>query len=1591
MRNRFTRSIPVLFALVAGSVFGQTADRQWVPVKIDSSTLLTLSAEEKTEQLRDWALISAVVSTGPKAETYRDLLYRFSPLRLDLVRPLFDQRAGKDRWVALPGGLLLVLVPEGKSNDLVRIGRLADDYTVSVGHRPKEATVFEYRIDDQAAILAIRPADETSGTVLYSTAAGFEEAVVRTAADLARFLAANLDLIEASRRPNGLYLGGRKLGADIPQLMDISDLAAMKTAADSLIQTVTEHMRRSLPQIYEQRVDEVLQELISKHADDFSTASFADLQKLRALIYDKNPFDKFERVELDGAIKANPPTIGFSLDPRQNYSAIADDLQLLIDRPKKLFDGKLLNSYAANFQSAAKLETEQVTSALSKAKAGAHSSFGPEKHFLTLVGLEKPAPPSASGENNWQSELLSSFSINDDEALDEARQSLDQIALSAKSKKDELLDVIAGLRAGKSDPWYALQRYLDGEAFDVLIREDSPKYQIRDLQVMLQGIDEGVAADGSFGRKTREAVKKFQEEYNEEAEEKLKENGVVDAPTWRALLQLNEDKAQELESLRLLLHDIEVKNNRQCARYDGALQGTEVGMTLFYTDLLMKLWSFSYQNQQPDVKGFIPETKFPVDPVYWEEIRKYPSTRGWLGGKVAGLSYDDGGDTIRFAPVATRLYDASSNPLLNGKEVQPNFSSKRFSSWWNAHYWEVANYEPQYHRLNQIMKWSAVIGSFKDNPPAAINTVGAQPYVSNLRFNEWWPTRNDLKVHAQVPFFQVTGERTECMAILQSDLFEGMGGIGMFSGGVSTFGEADLAIRKLSDARRSLISETARQSAVDYNQSAEVGKIVVPNEGEFDLRSPNKAHFAPDPRMQTGFGSPGLQERGYLQSLDTAFSGGESQVSVSAQAGPTKLYDVSVRNNAGAMQIDARTSDFVSALGFVKAENRADGADWLRVELKGGFLLKRNDSHEWTLFTSDPRSIAGNKSVSVKVAIDKRVYTATSVTEVEAQGKMQGTGWVEIPSAAAGGDGGGRNDPTILVVTGPEKGDRDFTLLIGDTRRKARQGDEGIMVAAGPEEAQVIRGQLDGDDAAAFSVLVSTRGRRSSARKIANGQVAYAAFASAPDDDFATLAPLVAATGRERTTIAVRDTPGGGVRFAPDGSLELPVQSRQEDLATAKHAIEMASTLPDLRPAFYKLGDIQPADLANLNGASMTSAEAYIEFKSVDLAKLSGIGLLDLRIAADSKQAAFRTTTRIGFLTMDDSEAVQRSYDYVQGLLTQPDRPDTVAEFREKSRALFDYIKKASLSLGTPKIVTLESGNFDMDAFVLLHGGIPGVRFVRDIPNLSQSLDHVARPVEASPSKSVILSTVPLNDLECKTCGPAQESVRKMKVYLPDFDTELTWSRFRMVLADTDFQQITLVARTAGQGIAFSNQWVGAADISKFLKYSFVRPKQLLHLITNGDSSIVGAFADSGKFDRVVLSRFQEGRIESFARAIGELSMLSAASGPAMVHVTPEDLASLRSEEGTDLAHAIDEVQQRLHTVDVPLSDVIIAIERVSPQQALPQVKRNRDWLRGHIVGQLTVNLDQLLDTELEDLAKAENVGSRKAALELGALPLIKN
>ena len=66
-------------------------------------------------------------------------------------------------------------------------------------------------------------------------------------------------------------------------------------------------------------------------------------------------------------------------------------------------------------------------------------------------------------------------------------------------------------------------------------------------------------------------------------------------------------------------------------------------------------------------------------------------------------------DALLFGRNATRVYAASSNPLAPGQESEPNAASAAFLAWWDRHYEAIAAFEPEYQRLNEIMKWSLVV------------------------------------------------------------------------------------------------------------------------------------------------------------------------------------------------------------------------------------------------------------------------------------------------------------------------------------------------------------------------------------------------------------------------------------------------------------------------------------------------------------------------------------------------------------------------------------------------------------------------------------------------------------------------------------------------------------------------------------------------------------------------------------------------------------------------------------------------------------------------------------------------------------------
>src|SRR5262249_36501239 len=149
-----------------------------------------------------------------------------------------------------------------------------------------------------------------------------------------------------------------------------------------------------------------------------------------------------------------------------------------------------------------------------------------------------------------------------------------------------------------------------------------------------------------------------------------------------------------------LLHYLQTHHQILCARYDGPLAGTRVGMNLFYTDLLAKLWEgVDYHHASPGVHvpGFLSTPRMRLEDKWEEETRRLPYTRIWFGPKPDGYAHSKTGDSVWFEHIATRVFAAGSDPASPGKEEQPAEGSRRSLTWWDRHYGAVADHEQQYH------------------------------------------------------------------------------------------------------------------------------------------------------------------------------------------------------------------------------------------------------------------------------------------------------------------------------------------------------------------------------------------------------------------------------------------------------------------------------------------------------------------------------------------------------------------------------------------------------------------------------------------------------------------------------------------------------------------------------------------------------------------------------------------------------------------------------------------------------------------------------------------------------------------------------
>ena len=509
----------------------------------------------------------------------------------------------------------------------------------------------------------------------------------------------------------------------------------------------------------------------------------------------------------------------------------------------------------------------------------------------------------------------------------------------------------------------------------------------------------------------------------------------------------------------LMERDIHAAQFQQ-ARYDGALDGTEVGMVLFYTDLLAKLWAmdYEYSAQAAGVEDFLPLLKIPDSPIFMKELGELSNTRLWFGPRDEG--FQKTADGILMARTATRVYAASSNGLKPGEEAEPNASSAAFLWWWNNHYDAVAAAEPEYQRLNEIMKWGLVFGRMTNEEFGTLSFLDGVKVAHTNWFPTWAQAQQNLTYTAwnRVAFMPrgYKGTTTEALPRLTSRLENGH----QISGGVS------LPSRRVLTERPSLSEATdllVRRSTIKEATTTAEGRIL---KGFDDVTFEFKPGLAPTERMITVRPRAAARLRGSdleirNDAFTYAFERKADRFAVGVKQAKADVGEFSVRRVAGGFEAAFQSHGMERARTVLRVADaaRARGADAAveiaripgaeRVVATGdATFVKLQSSTKWLKISDE-----GAPSTTLVAGFDVRFAKAG-----DGGGKRWAAAWVDEPAVRAELDKGPfirmpadakPFDGTVVSPTrGPPAGAESIDVIVNGRAVKGWRDGQGWMYVA---------------------------------------------------------------------------------------------------------------------------------------------------------------------------------------------------------------------------------------------------------------------------------------------------------------------------------------------------------------------------------------------------------------------------------------------------------------------------------------------------------------------------------------------------------------
>jgi hypothetical protein len=408
----------------------------------------------------------------------------------------------------------------------------------------------------------------------------------------------------------------------------------------------------------------------------------------------------------------------------------------------------------------------------------------------------------------------------------------------------------------------------------------------------------------------------------------LKKQDIVD---FEKLYKSSHELESGYSGISSIIGCIHQESSQQSARYDGEIKGTEVGMTLFYTDLMAKLSTSNYLDSsfERGVPGFLNGYNFHLEKIYMAESNKYYQGRLWFNASTAGYSLRTSREGIFFDPVATRVYTAGSDPTSPGAEVQMSRVLDEPERWWNDHYAQVADYEPQYQRLNQIIKWSIVLSWLRDKYSSSfaltLDDSGAQ---RDLWFPDWAAKHSELRFHRweTLNFLPKTATETETLPIVLTvgpdpfaDPGDGPDSKVSIGGGVSLASKE--AASRLVEAPEAL-SPAARRAFFDY--ASDAASLASKDHGAFTL--------AKDAARVDVTPGPGLFRRGAAAELadepaSRVFGRGLFDDEIKVGFGDADVGVLHTMIRANGFRVGFRARTFEHAVDFAKSASAHLDAD----------------------------------------------------------------------------------------------------------------------------------------------------------------------------------------------------------------------------------------------------------------------------------------------------------------------------------------------------------------------------------------------------------------------------------------------------------------------------------------------------------------------------------------------------------------------------------------------------------------------------------------------------------------------------------------